>query len=102
MIRVLTQNVPKFILLNFIIIMTIKDIKNILAKAFINDKFEVFDVNDDNNQFSLIIISDKFINLPLINRHKMVYRLFAKYLTTKIHALQIKTYTKLEWKNNNK
>ena len=82
--------------------MTIKDIKKILSKAFINDKFEVFDVNNDNSHFSLIIISDKFIDLPLIDRHKMVYQLFEKYLTTKIHALQIKTYTMKEWKNNNK
>ena len=38
--------------------------------------------------------------MTLIHRHKEVYKLFKNYLTKDIHALQIKTYTKIEWENN--
>ena len=34
--------------------------------------------------------------MSLIDRHKLIYKLFEKELTKKIHALQIKTYTKSE------
>ena len=75
------------------------DIKKRLVQYFQNSYIEVIDLTSDSNHFSIIIISDIFIDLSLINRHKKVYSLFQNELTKEIHALQIKAFTKAEWKS---
>ena len=72
------------------------DIKKRLVQYFQNSYIEVIDLTSDSNHFSIIIISDIFIDLSLINRHKKVYSLFQNELTKEIHALQIKAFTKAE------
>ena len=77
-----------------------ENIKKIIKSNFTKDHFEVIDVNNDSNHFSILIISDKFYGLSLIKRHKIIYNLLNKYISKEIHALQIKTYTVDEWNNN--
>ena len=79
--------------------MNITDIKNRLQEHFINDKIEVFDSRGTGDHFSLIIISNTFSNVSLVDRHRMIYSLFKQELTHSIHALQIQTFTINEWKN---
>ena len=74
-----------------------EDIKKRLIEKFPNSFVEVEDMTMNNNHFSLLVISEKFHGLSLIDRHKMIYNIFNKELTNEIHALQIKTYTKNEW-----
>ena len=74
-----------------------EDIKKRLIENFSNSFVEVEDMTMNNNHFSLLVISEKFHGLSLIDRHKMIYNIFNKELTNEIHALQIKTYTKNEW-----
>ena len=82
--------------------MNTNKIKQKLVNIFKNDFIEVIDTNGMNNHFSIFVISDKFLNMPLIDRHKLIYKLFEKELTNEIHALQIKTYTKAEWHKDKK
>jgi len=82
--------------------MKIKDIKFKLEQKFKNGKIEVFDSRGTGDHFSLIVISDDFENTSLIERHRMIYSLFEQEITKEIHALQIQTYTKSEWKQKNK
>ena len=77
--------------------MTTKDIKEILHNKFNNDFIEVVDINNMGDHFSLLVISNEFIDMTLLHRHRLIYDLFKKQLTKEIHALQIKTYTKSEW-----
>ena len=77
--------------------MNTNKIKQKLVNIFKNDIIEVLDTNGMNDHFSIFVISDKFLNMSLIDRHKLIYKLFEKELTNEIHALQIKTYTKGEW-----
>ena len=81
--------------------MNIKKIKQILKNKFNNDFIEVIDINGQENHFSIIVISNQFNNLNLIERHRIIHDLFRKELTNEIHALQIKTYTAHEWKLKN-
>ena len=74
-----------------------EDIKKRLIEKFPNSFVEVEDMTMNNNHFSLLVISEKFHGLSLIDRHKMIYNIFSDELTNDIHALQIKTYTKNEW-----
>ena len=82
--------------------MNIIKIKDRLENYFLNSKIEVFDARGTGDHFSVIIISQQFINISLVNRHRMVYNLFKKELTNSIHALQIQAYTINEWKNKKK
>ena len=76
------------------------DIKDRLIKKFPNAQIEVIDMTTGGNHFSITIISDLFNGLSLINRHKLIYQEFKNEMPTPIHALQIKTLTKLEWQKN--
>ena len=78
--------------------MNIDEIKERLNAYFTNDKIEVFDSRGTGDHFSIIIISDKFKNVSLVDRHRMVYSIFEDKIVTEIHALQIQTYTLEEWK----
>ena len=82
--------------------MNTNTIKQKLVNIFKNDTIEVIDTNGMNNHFSIFIISDKFLNMSLLNRHKLIYKQFEKELTNQIHALQLKTYTKEEWHKDKK
>ena len=76
------------------------DIKKRLTEKFSESFIEVEDMTMNNNHFSILIISDIFNDLSLVDRHKIIYNIFKDELTNEIHALQIKTYTKNEWKKN--
>lgn len=52
---------------------------------------------NSETHFKLVIVSDKFNDLRLIARHRMVNDLFADELQNGVHALTMHTYTKNEW-----
>ena len=82
--------------------MNTKIIKQKLENYFSkNDLIEAVDINNTGDHFSIIIVSNKFNNKSLIDRHKIIYKIFSEEITKEIHALQINTYTHSEWKNNN-
>ena len=78
--------------------MNIDEIKQRLNAYFANDKVEVFDSRGTGDHFSVIVISEKFINVSLVDRHRMIYSIFEDKIVTDIHALQIQAYTLEEWK----
>ena len=79
--------------------MTKDDIKKRITNQFKDSYTEVIDTTGESNHFSILIISEIFEKLSLINRHKLIYDVFKKELTNEIHALQIRAYTKVEWQN---
>ena len=81
--------------------MNSEQIKQRLENYFLNDKVEVFDTRGTGDHFSIIIISDKFIDINIVKRHQMIYKIFSNEITKEIHALQIQTYTYSEWKKKN-
>ncbi|WPC74715.1 BolA family protein [Vibrio porteresiae] len=50
------------------------------------------------SHFKVVVVSQKFENLKLIARHRLVNQLLAEELIHHIHALAIHTYTPEEWK----
>jgi BolA protein len=78
--------------------MNIDEIKQRLNAYFTSDKVEVFDSRGTGDHFSVIVISEKFINVSLVDRHRMIYSIFEDKIVTDIHALQIQAYTLEEWK----
>ena len=45
------------------------------------------------------IVSDNFKDKSLIERHRMVYDAMGELMKHEIHALSMKTLTRLEWEN---
>ncbi len=64
------------------------------------DVLQVVDINGNGDHYSILVISNKFANMSLIERHKIIYSIFDKEITKEIHAMQIKTYTHEEWNKN--
>jgi len=54
-----------------------------------------------NNHFNLIVISDSFDGLSLIEQHRIVYNILNDMISKEIHALQLKTLTWEQWKKEN-
>tara|TARA_B000000437_G_scaffold191762_1_gene150424 strand:- start:1087 stop:1329 length:243 start_codon:yes stop_codon:yes gene_type:complete len=77
--------------------MNINSIKEKIKNFIPESKVEVKDTTGTGDHFSVIVISDKFENVNLVNRHKMIYESLSQYVTKEIHALQIKTYTEKEF-----
>ena len=64
------------------------------------DLLKVVDINGNGDHYSILVVSNKFANMSLIERHKIIYSIFDKEITKEIHAMQIKTYTHEEWNKN--
>lgn len=47
--------------------------------------------------FKIIIVSDAFENLSLVQRHKLVFKLLATEMTQGLHALSLHTLTQTQW-----
>ncbi len=53
----------------------------------------------NGGHFKITIVSDVFAGQPLVKRHRMIYKALESEFKGGIHALGIKAYTPLEWKN---
>ena len=77
--------------------MNVEEIKERLIKKFPEDKVEAFDLRGSGDHFSVVVISDKFENISLVDRHRRIYSIFKDEMSKEIHAMQIQTYTSKEW-----
>ena len=79
--------------------MNINSIKEKIENSIANAKVEVKDSTGTGDHFSVIVVSNEFENMSLVNRHQLIYKSLNEYITKEIHALQIKTYTEKELSN---
>jgi BolA protein len=52
--------------------------------------------NREDSHFKIVVVSDDFEDVSLINRHRKINELFKEELQ-EIHALAMHTYTPSEW-----
>ena len=74
-------------------------IKEKIKESIIDADIKVIDTTGTNDHFKVIVISDEFKNMTLIERHRRVYKTIDQFLTKEIHALQLSTKTFEEDKN---
>ena len=74
-------------------------IKEMIQRAISDANIEVYDTTGTADHFKVIIISDIFDGMSLIDRHKLIYKSLDEYITKEIHALQLITQTKEEYSN---
>ena len=55
--------------------------------------------HDGGFHLEAIIVSDRFIDKTLIDRHKIIYAALGELLKHEIHAFSMKTLTPEEWEN---
>ena len=77
-------------------------VRELIQNGIAGSAAEVIDTTGTNDHFSAIVISDSFEGLSLIEQHHMVYKAVGSYMTNEIHALEIKTFSKKQWKEKNK
>lgn len=71
--------------------MEFENVKNII-KAGLTDAFvDVQDMTGTRDHLDLLIVSDRFIGLRLIQQHQLVMDLLSDSLKAEIHAVQLKT-----------
>ncbi|HCU89513.1 MAG TPA: BolA family transcriptional regulator [Gammaproteobacteria bacterium] len=59
-------------------------------------------VDGDGSHFVAQVVSDSFVNCPMIKQHKMVYATLGDSMESAIHALSIQTYTREAWEKARK
>jgi len=74
---------------------------NIKNLEVINESYMHNVPTNSETHFKLILVSDDFLNMPLISRHKKIY-LILEHLMKKIHALSIHALTYDEYQKNNR
>ena len=74
-------------------------IKEMIKKSIFGANIKVFDTTGTGDHFKVIVISNTFNGMPLIERHKLIYKSLNQYLTKEIHALEIITQTNKEYAN---
>tara|TARA_B100000900_G_scaffold194870_1_gene164849 strand:+ start:22 stop:300 length:279 start_codon:yes stop_codon:yes gene_type:complete len=85
------------------------NIENLILKIFKPEFLSVIDVSEQHrghknfkegveSHFEIIIVSEKFINLSRIERHRMVNRILKEEFLSDLHSVVLKTYTSEEFK----
>ena len=86
-----------------------KNIENLILENYEPKFFSVIDVSEQHrghqnfkdgveSHFEIIIVSEKFINLSRIERHRMVNRTLKEEFLSDLHSVVLKTYTSEEYK----
>ena len=68
-----------------------EEILKLLNKSFPGDKIYLENLSGDQDHYSLLIESKRFIGKKLIEQHKMVYQALGDCMGEELHALSIKT-----------
>ena len=85
------------------------NIENLILKIFKPEFLSVIDVSEQHrghknfkegveSHFEIIIVSEKFINLSRVERHRMVNRILKEEFLLDLHSVVVKTYTSEEFK----
>lgn len=96
---------------NYVSTITMKPIEKIIRDKItqtfdpyyydvINESYKHNVSKDSESHFKIIIVSNKFNNNNLIQRHRLVNTLLHEELKTYIHALSIQAKTIEEWEKN--
>ena len=78
--------------------MTEEAVKGLIESGIENAHVEVADTRGGGDHFQAVVISDTFEDMSLVQSHRMVYESLGSLMTNEIHALQLITLTKSEWK----
>lgn len=71
--------------------MQFENVKNIIKAGLTDAYVEVQDMTGTRDHLDLLIVSDQFVGIRLIQQHQLVMNLLSDSLKAEIHAVQLKT-----------
>ncbi len=80
--------------------METEQVKELILSGLPDAHVEVMDTTGTKDHFSALVVAEAFAGKSMVQQHQMVYNTLVNYLTNEIHALQLKTMTQEQWKNN--
>ncbi len=57
----------------------------------------IVQIDGDGVHFEAVVVSDQFAGKSLLQQQRIVYGTLGNRMQSAIHALSMKTYTKLQW-----
>lgn len=73
-------------------------IRERVLSALPGAEVEVVDTTGTNDHFQARVVSEKFVGLPMVRAHQLVYAPLQDVLATgELHACALKTYTPEQW-----
>ena len=76
-----------------------KEVQALLENDFPNSDIAIVDTRGSGDHFEIMVVSDNFEGVPILERHKMIHSALGDNLGGAIHAVEIKAYTKKQWEN---
>ena len=72
---------------------------NVSKIDLVDESYKLIGHNKDTSggHFKLMIVSDDFQDMKLLDRHKLIYNILEKMIKVDIHALSIRALTKQEY-----
>lgn len=74
-------------------------LKNLITQAIGTGYVEILDPRKDGVHLEAIVVSELFVGLPLLKRHRLVMSALKEKFKQDLHALAVKTYTPQEWED---
>ena len=74
-----------------------EEIHKMLSEGLEDPKVRVENEYDDGEHFAAEVASPAFVGISLVKQHQLVYRALGDAMHSRIHALQLKTYTPDRW-----
>lgn len=75
------------------------EVQKMIEDSLPESHVEVVDTRGSGDHFEILVVSDKFEGVPLLDRHRMIHSALGSQLGGPIHAVEIKAYT-TEQRNN--
>jgi acid stress-induced BolA-like protein IbaG/YrbA len=73
-------------------------IREQVLSALPGAEVEIIDTTGTNDHFEARVVSEKFVGMPMVRAHQLVYAPLKDVLATgELHALALKTYTPEQW-----
>ena len=76
-----------------------KEVQALLEKDFPDSQIAIVDTRGSGDHFEIMVVSNDFDGVALIDRHRMIHSALGENLGGAIHAVEIKAYTNEQWEN---
>ena len=77
--------------------MPIAELQVKIEDAFPGDEIFLTSPMGDDNHFQLLVVSERFSDKTMVERHQLIYQALGDAMQEAVHALSIKTYTPEQW-----
>ncbi len=74
-------------------------LEQLIVTSFPSATVEAVDLNGGGDHFQVLVVSERFDGLKLVQRHRLVYDALGDLMRARIHALALSTLTPTEHRN---